>query len=437
MKHMSRLKRLIGIGAVAAVAVSIATVPALSAQAALGLLKVTNNCPNPYTASSWTEENSPAYVTCTVQVKNTYTDAGTVTVQWDGEQWASYTIPDNSLQTFEVLVPVSGGTHTLSAKGTISAVVQVHNYTFSIGNWANASWTPQPAVNQPASLTPTLDIAPDWDRFPLDAKFKFTISRNTDGFTDALSATDWIDDGYAVPSTLLQPNTTYYWKATAKAPAGSAQALTEVTSPVYSFTTSADTSRLVDSGDVQLSPEGDVYASTETGPTASTTPDSSINSLMTTSTLSQLPYADWRPCGAYDSADKAVHSYTRIRMRKAGYPKMEPGNATLRCGNASYGFRHIRDKHTADWSGKAAPAQEPWRDLAGWATATTLTSPDKIIYDAKRESWCYSRWIGLYNKRNGQLVSSMIVKTILGKTGQRIITSYPSGSQCTGTKLYP
>lgn len=143
------------------------------------------------------------------------------------------------------------------------------------------------------------------------------------------------------------------------------------------------------------------------------------------------PATNWRGCGLFDSRNQFVAEYTRLRVSTS---RMPAGSvATLRCGDDSYGYRHIQKGKQNAWTNLGnLVGGVPWRDLAGWSIAWSLRDPDKASFDDNK--FCFSRIVYIYDSK-GKLRGSKHVRTILGETGQRIITAYPSDAQCSGTNL--
>lgn len=139
---------------------------------------------------------------------------------------------------------------------------------------------------------------------------------------------------------------------------------------------------------------------------------------------------NWRGCGLFDDESQFVASYTRLRVST----KIPRGSvATLSCGNAKYGYRHILANHMDDWTRMGSRAGGvPWRGIAGWSMAWTLRDPDQASSSGTR--FCYSRKVFLYRKSDGKLVFSQDVRVALGETGRMLITAYPS-TRCGGTNL--
>lgn len=143
------------------------------------------------------------------------------------------------------------------------------------------------------------------------------------------------------------------------------------------------------------------------------------------------PATNWRGCGLFDSQDQFVAEYTRLRVSTS---RMPAGSvATLRCGNDTYGYRHIQKGKQTAWTNMGnLVGGVPWRDLAGWSIAWSLRDPDKASFGDNK--FCFSRIVYIYDSK-GKLRGSKHVRTILGETGQRIITAYPADAQCGGTNL--
>ena len=146
----------------------------------------------------------------------------------------------------------------------------------------------------------------------------------------------------------------------------------------------------------------------------------------------QLPSAKWRACAWNAKENKVVHDYTRIRVRHGGHIK--GSTAYLECGSKKFGYKHILGGHQKDWADESWYINQNWRDLAGWSIYHILRDPDKVVF-RKDKSWCWSRAIFLYKGKKH--VKTIYPKVGLGATGKRIITAFPSGTQCSGKKVYP
>ncbi|UQA92128.1 hypothetical protein [Streptomyces halobius] len=106
-----------------------------------------------------------------------------------------------------------------------------------------------------------------------------------------------------------------------------------------------------------------------------------------------LPPANWHACAWNAKETKLVHSYLRIRVRYGN--RIKGTHASLECGNAKFGYKHILNGHQDDWSQESWYIGQNWRDLAGFSIKHILSDPDKVV-SRKDKSWCWSRAIFLY-----------------------------------------
>lgn len=136
----------------------------------------------------------------------------------------------------------------------------------------------------------------------------------------------------------------------------------------------------------------------------------------------------WAACGFRDKESKVVRAFSR---KKFSVPlrSISGGTSNLTCGNANYGYRHIKDRHLEDWESKAWLASMNWRDLADLGIESALSDPDKMSEMAGNKL-CYSREIFFYDKRSGRILGSTYAKVIIRLYDMDIITAYPSRSQC-------
>lgn len=133
----------------------------------------------------------------------------------------------------------------------------------------------------------------------------------------------------------------------------------------------------------------------------------------------QLPPAStWGACGLSSSETKLVHEFPYLSLMCGG---------PLYSADPTWGYRHILKNHRDQFSGLAALAGRNWRDLAHWAIYYNDVDPDREY--ARGTSTCRSRLLYLVNS-NGQVVKQQIFKTINNNTNGRVITAYPSSSQC-------
>ncbi len=145
------------------------------------------------------------------------------------------------------------------------------------------------------------------------------------------------------------------------------------------------------------------------------------------------PVTTWRPCGIWDGEDKFVADYVRLRVQSRQVGSV----ADFRCGTDRWGYRHVLTRnHDDDWRAKAAAVEGvQWRDLADWGMAWALQDPDVVTWNSSASSYCYSRQISVYRKKDGKLVLRTYARVGLGTTARRIITVFPQAVQCKGTNL--
>jgi hypothetical protein len=117
---------------------------------------------------------------------------------------------------------------------------------------------------------------------------------------------------------------------------------------------------------------------------------------------------NWSACGTSTSEQKVVYDF---------------GSFDLRCGNASWGFRHIKNEHYDQFQGLARAGGLNWSDLAHWAIHYNTQDPDHVIVDGS--DGCRDRLLYLHDS-NGRLVWQQRFKMIYNAVDGRVITTYPS-----------
>lgn len=147
-------------------------------------------------------------------------------------------------------------------------------------------------------------------------------------------------------------------------------------------------------------------------------------------TQTASPAATWGACGVFDDNLKLVRAFKGRSQAHIGGKSITYGGSNLTCGSATWGYRHIVKRHLGEWETRAAVAQENWRDTADYGIHWALRDPDKITYRAANDTFCYSRKILLIDDRNNEVVGSYFPKVSVARVSHRIITAYPSGSQC-------
>lgn len=145
---------------------------------------------------------------------------------------------------------------------------------------------------------------------------------------------------------------------------------------------------------------------------------------------SASPAVTWGACGVFDKNLKIVRAFKGRSQAHIGGRSITYGGSNLTCGSGTWGYRHIVKRHLGEWEARAAVAQENWRDTADYGIHWALRDPDKITYRAANDTFCYSRKILLIDDRTNEVVGSYFPKVSVARVSHRIITAYPSGSQC-------
>ncbi len=136
----------------------------------------------------------------------------------------------------------------------------------------------------------------------------------------------------------------------------------------------------------------------------------------------------WAACGLFSSKNKLVRQFPR----KYVSDNFESDDAELRCGNKKYGYRHIKGSHQLDWEAKAAYIGDNWRDLADFSIYGALRYPMKVVWDLDRDTYCFSRNIYLLDQ-DGDILNLFRARVAIGATGNRTLTAFPAGSQCSAS----
>jgi hypothetical protein len=137
------------------------------------------------------------------------------------------------------------------------------------------------------------------------------------------------------------------------------------------------------------------------------------------------PKALWAACGSDDEFKKVVRHFFRAASRFPA-PHFGCGRATLVCGNADGGFRHIKNRHRKDWEFIAAFDNEPWGRAADWGMWNALKHPSKTTYRADNDTWAYETPIHLKDRRTGKIVKWATVRTVVSRKTKNIVTALPT-----------
>ncbi len=75
---------------------------------------------------------------------------------------------------------------------------------------------------------------------------------------------------------------------------------------------------------------------------------------------------NWGACGTSTSEIKMVYDF---------------GDIELKCGNADWGFRHIKVRHYNQFQGLARAGGLNWSDLVHWAIYYNVQDPDNVVVE--------------------------------------------------------
>ena len=105
------------------------------------------------------------------------------------------------------------------------------------------------------------------------------------------------------------------------------------------------------------------------------------------------------------------------------------GSISLTCGNASFGYRHIRDRHEADWRSRLTQAGTPtasWDDYMFYVSMLTLVDPDTIVGQGDGKL-CYTTYIVMVDD-NWVPVVEYRPSVVISTNNRWMITSFPGGA---------
>lgn len=125
--------------------------------------------------------------------------------------------------------------------------------------------------------------------------------------------------------------------------------------------------------------------------------------------------------------NQAGHEIRRIDDVKY-YSSFTGGSISLTCGNADYGYRHIRDRHEAQWRDRLAQAGDMssrWDDFMFWTALQALLSPDRIT-DQGSGKLCYTTSVILVNADMIPVVE-FDPTIVISSNNRHVITAFPGG----------
>jgi len=145
-------------------------------------------------------------------------------------------------------------------------------------------------------------------------------------------------------------------------------------------------------------------------------------------------------CGSNSStADKfdVVKQYNRPKV----HSRMSGSKAKMYCGKnvstqseAQFGLRHIRTSHKSQFASLAVLEGRDWGNFMHWSVTWVISQPGwRTVQNADR--YCYQKLFQFHNPSGSTFDRQVVV--ILGRTGVRIMTAFPStnADYCQGTRI--
>ena len=127
--------------------------------------------------------------------------------------------------------------------------------------------------------------------------------------------------------------------------------------------------------------------------------------------------------------------------------RMSGSQARMYCGKAlstqsesKFGLRHIRDKHKSKFAEMSQRESQlgtrDWGHFMHIAIMKTLSDPRKA-YKQSEKRYCYQRTFYLTKLNDPRSLDERDVVVILGRTGTRIMTAFPSSNKfyCSGVVI--
>lgn len=110
----------------------------------------------------------------------------------------------------------------------------------------------------------------------------------------------------------------------------------------------------------------------------------------------------------------------------------------LKCGNSKFGYKHIRERHEAQWQtvldaarargwNSAAFRVESWDDLMSGVTSAVVADPGPGLTNiSAANKWCTKAQFGLRVVNSTAILYSFGVETVWASDSDRLLTSFPS-----------
>lgn len=147
-----------------------------------------------------------------------------------------------------------------------------------------------------------------------------------------------------------------------------------------------------------------------------------------------IPPRDNNPTSEPQQSEPALATYfgrakclTGIERAKfATYSSKYIGKLNMYCGNEKYGYRHISQKHSKQWSAKMGGRGGTWDGYMSFSVDAALNSP---LYSRmqNQNTRCYVTPIIVYSK-SGQK-STFYPRVAASTSGRGVITAFPTSSK--------
>lgn len=132
---------------------------------------------------------------------------------------------------------------------------------------------------------------------------------------------------------------------------------------------------------------------------------------------------EWGPCWPWEDTNKVIGTY------KTGHPPMISaflGNSILKCGNSSFGYRHIEQGKKVSWQNiTPEKGNSDWEETASFALKTTLANPLKYCYQKDRNTNVY---VGLIKIVSSKTTKTYYPRAVVGRSTKNVVTVFPQNA---------
>lgn len=128
----------------------------------------------------------------------------------------------------------------------------------------------------------------------------------------------------------------------------------------------------------------------------------------------------------------AESSFALKRYQTSGVWSYEGGKTSLKCGNSSYGFKHIQQRHAAQWISRYAKLGPTngldWSDILDFALTTTLDAPyiANPIRPGSANKTCFAGIVEARSYPGNKLLFRYEPTVVVSQNNRHIITAIPS-----------